>query len=159
MEDLKNNEKTIKQTNNRPEKQMDEQLSAGHLNQIHELLQNNNASKLQKPKGLLRLRDNKTEHLVAPEKIIRIDVIGDLITVELSNKDKIFVTSNLKCFEHKLYKMGFVRINRQTLVNLFYVSSIKMRKGLRFLIVDGEELAITRRRWAHVKEVLGAIQL
>lgn len=96
---------------------------------------------------------------MAPEKIIRIDVIGDLITVELSNKDKIFVTSNLKCFEHKLYKMGFVRINRQTLVNLFYVSSIKMRKGLRFLIVDGEELAITRRRWAHVKEVLGAIQL
>ncbi|MDA3942482.1 MAG: LytTR family DNA-binding domain-containing protein [Bacteroidetes bacterium] len=108
---------------------------------------------------LLSLRDSNTEHLVSPEKIIRIDVIEGLITVELSTSEKIFLTGNLKCFEEKLSQLGFVRINRQTLVNLLYVGSIKVRKGNHYLVLQTYELPVTRRRWSHVKQALAARKL
>ena len=68
-----------------------------------------------------------------------------LTTIYLIDGRNVSVTKLLKKFEEELKDFGFVRANRNVLVNLIHVDCIHIGKGERKLFVNGVSINISRR--------------
>jgi len=51
------------------------------------------------------------------ENIVYIQCHGDLATIFLNDGEKVYEIKTLKAFEEGLCSMGFMRINRNTIIN------------------------------------------
>lgn len=60
----------------------------------------------------------------------------------------------LTTLEEQWRDTGFVRIHRSHLVSLSYVSEVRMDSGRCTVVVDGEELAVSRRHTKALRDVL-----
>ncbi len=65
--------------------------------------------------------------------------------IHLVDGSVISVAKLLKKFEEELNEFGFVRANRNVLVNLVHIDSIQLGKSQRKLIVNGISINISRR--------------
>ncbi len=74
-----------------------------------------------------------------------LDCDGYITNIHLVDGSVISVAKLLKKFEEELNEFGFIRANRNVLVNLFHVDCIHIGKGQRKLIVNGVSINISRR--------------
>jgi len=85
------------------------------------------------------------------ENIIYFECDQYLSTIHLLNtiKTETFC-KQLKNIEEELAKYGFLRVNRNILVNMKYVNNINRHK--RYLIMEsGIELKVSRSKWHNVR--------
>jgi two-component system LytT family response regulator len=83
---------------------------------------------------------------VALENIIRIEADSNYSVFHLADKEKITVSKVLKEYEELLPEQQFVRIHKSSIVNLDYVTEYNSKNGLEVLLVDGQKIAVSRRR-------------
>ena len=88
------------------------------------------------------------------DSIIYIQCHGGLSTVFLNDKSQIAEIKTLKEFEVTLFNMGFIRINRNTLINVKYINKITMHHGKRTIYLGEIMLTVSKRRLPFLKEQL-----
>jgi two-component system LytT family response regulator len=109
------------------------------LNNLKQDLDRKNLKKLSLPNG-------QGYTLVALENIIRIEADSNYSVFHLADKEKITVSKVLKEYEELLPEQQFVRIHKSSIVNLDYVTEYNSKNGLEVLLVDGQKIAVSRRR-------------
>ena len=80
------------------------------------------------------------------ESIMYIQCHEGLATIFLNDENTVKEIKTLKAFEQKLYDMGFMRINRNTIVNGKYITKINTKQGKRMVCLGEIVLKVSRRR-------------
>lgn len=87
------------------------------------------------------------------ENIVYVKCDGYVSTVHLNNGDKPeFFEIILKEIEEVVNGFGFYRINRNTLVNLKYFKSFVAGQKRCFVLKNGIQMKISRRKWCVFKK-------
>ena len=69
---------------------------------------------------------------------------GGLTTIRLADSGEVSIVKNLTYFVHKLEDLGFVRVNRNVIVNCAHISSVNFRN--RELRLNNDEIIPVSRR-------------
>ncbi len=89
------------------------------------------------------------------ENIVYVECDGYVSTVHLNNGDKPeFFAILLKEIEKKVNGYGFCRINRNTIVNLRCFKNFVAGQKRCFVVEDGTEMKVSRRRWCVFKKYM-----
>ena len=107
----------------------------------------------QSDKKLLLNESSKT-HFVALSDISHIICEGYLTFIYLLNESKITVSKPLKWFEEELSNLCFLRLNRNTLVNLIHARVFKFKPSPIIELNGGLTFPIARRRIKVAKQIL-----
>jgi DNA-binding LytR/AlgR family response regulator len=87
------------------------------------------------------------------DQIEKIFSKGGLTTIQFSKKNEVSIVKNLTYFEEELENLGFVRVNRNVIVNCAHISSINFRsKELR--LNNGEIISVSRRNLSKLRKAL-----
>ena len=94
---------------------------------------------------IIILREKTTTHFVELEHITHLTCDCYLTSVYSNDGEHIVIAKLLKDFENDLEKYGFIRINRNTIVNYFYIK-IYERGGNRMIHLRNNITVKTSRR-------------
>jgi len=83
---------------------------------------------------------------VAAEEIIRVQAISNYSRIYFANGKIATVVKVLHWFQDELPVDMFARVHRSHLVNRMYVSAIKGQRNKSLILLNGERIAISRRR-------------
>lgn len=119
------------------EKGPDRSESLGQL--THTLEDRTDIRKLSLPNG-------QGYTLIGVDEIIRIEADSNYSVFHLHNRDKITVSRILKEYEEILPDNQFVRIHKSSIVNLNYLKEYNSKNGLEAVLINGEKIAVSRRR-------------
>ena len=72
----------------------------------------------------------------------------------LNDKSTVKEIKSLKAFEEDLCNMGFIRINKNTMVNRRYITKISTNQGKGMVYLGEVVLKVSRRRLRVLKEQL-----
>ena len=78
-------------------------------------------------------------------------------TFYFADKRNIVITKLLKDVEQILIKNNFLRINKNSLVNLNYIKSYCLGKEAKVILTNNVELTISRRKKVEFKENLHSL--
>jgi two-component system LytT family response regulator len=84
--------------------------------------------------------------VVDVDDIIHIEADSNYSIFHLKNAEKATVSKVLKDYEEILPEDRFVRIHKSSIVNLKYVKEYSNKTGLLLLLINGERIAVSRRR-------------
>jgi len=102
------------------------------------------------------IQRNRTSHFQINE-ISYISCNAEISTIHFNKKRKpIIVSKLLKLFEEELVIYGFIRINRNTLVNITSVQELMRDDSKQFLVLENEKMVISRRRFTKIRELLSS---
>lgn len=115
---------------------------------------------------LIRSQENKEEHRIAlatmketrfikTNEIVRCESSNNYCTFFLKNNEKLLVCKPIYEYEEILKKYGFIRCHQSHLINKKYVKSWIKEDGDRLLLLNGEEIPISRNKKDMVKNALG----
>lgn len=85
-------------------------------------------------------------NVVAAEEIIRVQALSNYSRIYFANGKIATVAKVLHWFQDELPVDMFARVHRSHLVNRMYVSAIKGQRNKSLLLLNGERIAISRRR-------------
>jgi two-component system LytT family response regulator len=88
---------------------------------------------------------------VPTSQIVRLEGSCNYTVIFLSNGKSVTVASTLSIYENKL-PYPFVRIHKSTIINLDYANI--NYNGTSFILEDGTEIPVARRRKSLVKRIL-----
>ena len=91
-------------------------------------------------------KDKNVSRLVDIEKITHLTCESYITTVHIINNEDITVSRLLKYFEIELAEYGFLRANRNTIVNAKNVSGFRNGSEGYIVLVNGEKIKISRRK-------------
>ena len=129
------------------------QMPFFHLVRVFDMEQGLRAAmrKLERLKNLLPEKISFTSSggklLVQRRDIVYLESQRHVVLLH-TRKDVSGITENLSQCEEKLKGMGFVRIHRSFLVNMYHIVSLEKES---VLLLSGERLYISRYRYAEVK--------
>jgi len=83
---------------------------------------------------------------VAAEEIIRVQAISNYSRIYFANGKIATVAKVLHWFQDELPVDMFATVHRSHLVNRMYVSAIKGQRNKSLILLNGERIAISRRR-------------
>jgi len=93
-------------------------------------------------------------HFIEMEDIYYLKCQGYVTTFYLKSKKSISVSKLLREFEMQLNDFKFLRVNRNTIVNLRNVLYIKTGADTILCLVNNEEVKVSSRRLKKIKEHL-----
>jgi len=88
------------------------------------------------------------------EAIIYIQCHEGLSTLFLHDSIEAYDIKTLAAFEEEFAGMGFMRINRNTLVNGKYITKINTHRGKRMVYLGEIALKVSKRRMSLLRKVL-----
>ena len=114
---------------------------------------------------LLKSQQNKEEHHIAlptikeirfikTNEIIRCESSNNYSTFFLQNNEKLLVSRPIYEYEEILKEYGFIRCHQSHLVNKKFVKSWIKVDGDRLLLLNGDEIPISRNKKDQVKDAL-----
>ncbi len=86
--------------------------------------------------------------------IIYLEGVNNYTAFHLLGKPKILVSKTLKEFEELLSESGFIRIHKSSMINIRHLKKVNMDDNISALMVDGTNLAVSRRRAADLVEIV-----
>jgi two-component system LytT family response regulator len=89
--------------------------------------------------------------LVSCSKLVRVEATSNYSRLFFSNGRILVVAKVLAWFEEKLAGHGFVRTHRSHLVNMYYISKIRIEKQGILVLKNREEIAIAKRKKQELK--------
>ena len=95
--------------------------------------------------------------IIDTEEIIYCQGESSYTTIYFSFEKNIVITTLLKNFENTLHNKGFFRINNNYLVNLSYVKEYSLGKEPKVVLLNNQELPISRRKKIEFKEKLQSV--
>ncbi len=95
--------------------------------------------------AILKGRDGDSSFMVNIDDIYYFDYV-DGNTFAYLKRDVYMVDKSLKDLEYDLMNLGFVRINKSQIVNIYFIDNIKSTIGMRViaLLKNGEQIIINR---------------
>jgi DNA-binding LytR/AlgR family response regulator len=101
------------------------------------------------------LRENKKTLQVDIKIISYIECDSYISTIHFVNEEKPVITGKLlKLFEIELSELGFVRANRNTLVNVKHIESIENCNNRILTLVTKEQIPISCRQLSKIKMIM-----
>ena len=91
--------------------------------------------------------------LLSPADIIRVEGNNNYSHFYFTNRPRLIVSKTLKDFEELLQPHGFYRLHQSHLVNLQYISSVKIGEDI-VLMEQGHQVEISRRKKAAFMQLL-----
>jgi two-component system LytT family response regulator len=91
---------------------------------------------------------------ISLEDIMFIQCDGELSTIFLNDQSKVDEIKTLKEFEDDLSDKGFIRINRNTIINGKYITMVNTNYSKRVVYLGKIELSISKRRLILFKQYL-----
>ena len=88
------------------------------------------------------------------ESIMYIQSEGGLATIFLNDESSVEEIKTLKEFEKDLFDAGFVRINRNTIINCRYITNVDTNYAKRVVYLGKIALKISKRHLIGVKKQL-----
>ncbi|MCL2289433.1 MAG: LytTR family transcriptional regulator DNA-binding domain-containing protein [Bacteroidetes bacterium] len=88
------------------------------------------------------------------KNIMYIQCHGGLATLFLHDESKVEDIKSLKAFEEDLCEMGFIRISRNTIVNVKYITKIDTNRDKKIVYLKEIMLEASRRRLAFLRKCL-----
>ena len=89
------------------------------------------------------------------QKISYIQCNSNISTIYFADKAKLVITAKLlKQFEAELSELGFVRANRNTLVNAKYIEKVENYNNKILTLVTNEKITISCRRLSKIRKIL-----
>lgn len=107
----------------------------------------------QKRKKII-LKEKSINHIVEMNRITHLVCDCYLTTIFIESGTQIIVSKLLKEFEQELTSFGFVRVNRNTMINTMHVINYRKGKNRIVHLSDNTLINISRRGMIHLKEVL-----
>jgi two-component system, LytTR family, response regulator len=104
----------------------------------------------------IALAGMKETRFVKPCEIIRCESSNNYCTFILQNSERIMVCRPIYEYTEILEDYGFIRCHQSHLVNKQYIKSWVKEDGDRLLLINGEEIPISRNKKDKVKNALGA---
>lgn len=101
----------------------------------------------------LKVSERYKTSFVTASEISVIGCSGRVLTIQPLNKQAIHTTATLTHYAEKLTNCGFFQINRNMLINLKYVRELR-GGNKRHVVVNGEEISVSRRIWQALVLVL-----
>ncbi len=99
------------------------------------------------PAGVkIALAEKGKTHWVDITTITHVTCNGYLSTVHLTNSEKITLSRLLKQFEAEFTHLGFIRVNRNTLVNQHHVKQYAGGTKRQLLLTTGHCIEVSRRK-------------
>lgn len=105
----------------------------------------------------LYVRNSNTIKKIDSDEVVYIQCDSSISDIHFRDGSIFTCTKHLNIFEDVLNKYGFIRINRQVLVNLKYVDEIKINDRRKHILIlcNGTGFSISYRRWPTIKSQLG----
>ncbi|MDD2412679.1 MAG: LytTR family DNA-binding domain-containing protein [Bacteroidales bacterium] len=102
------------------------------------------------------IKDSFKTHQVTIENITHITCDGYVCACFLKGENKPLITCKLlKFYEIELTELGFIRANRNTLVNLKHIKCIEIHDSRILTLLNGQKIQISCRKIAKIKKILG----
>jgi two-component system, LytTR family, response regulator len=86
------------------------------------------------------------KYRISPQHIIRVEAIDNYSKIYFSNSRPILISKVLKWFEEELPVDMFARVHRSHLINKSHVVSSEGKYPKKMLLVNGDEIVVSRRR-------------
>ena len=102
----------------------------------------------------LILNEKTKTHFIDLKEIFYLKCDGYITTFHLADGKKIVISKLMKIFEAELSSVCFLRINRNTIVNLGYTKQISLKPTPHLKLINGSSFSISRRRIKMAKESL-----
>lgn len=108
------------------------------------------------PKGLkIVLKTKSVSHVLLMEEVTHLICDCYLTTVYTTSGQKIVISKLLKEFEEELSCFGFVRVNRNAMVNTQHVACYENGRKRAVVLSNKVSIDISRRGLARLKEAFG----
>ena len=104
----------------------------------------------------ISLNTNKGIEFFLIQEIVRLEASGNYCTVFLTSGRKIVTSKTLKYFEQVLQDFGFVRINRQDLVQQTQIKSMSKGRYPNLHLYNNEILKVSDRKRKELRSLLQA---
>ncbi len=86
-------------------------------------------------------------------EIEKIFAKGGLTTIQLSDTNEVSIVKSLTYFENELEDFGFVRINRNVIINCAHISNINFRSR-ELKLYNGEKITVSRRNLSKLRKAI-----
>ena len=94
----------------------------------------------------ITLTDTQGYNIVDIDDIVYLEGADNYTAFHLRKKQKVVVSKTLKEYEDLLSDVGFLRIHKSSIINLFHLKNINREHGFDVVMSDGQTLAVSRRR-------------
>ncbi|MBN1990561.1 MAG: LytTR family transcriptional regulator [Bacteroidales bacterium] len=94
---------------------------------------------------IMVIREKRVTRFITLNNIVYISSCSYLSVVHTTSGEEIIVSKILKAFEHSLDGLGFIRISRSIMVNLFYVDRYEAGKRSMLVMSNGMLFSVTRK--------------
>jgi len=102
----------------------------------------------------ITIKANGTIHHVFVSDMIYLEYLDKEISLYLNNQEQILkLKFPLNEIEKKLNGDGFIRIDRNKIVNLKYFDKIDAQEKRCFILKNGKKMNVSRRKWCNIKEI------
>jgi two-component system, LytTR family, response regulator len=101
------------------------------------------------------LKEKNINHFIRMDTITHLMCDCYLTTVYTENGCNYVIAKLLKEFELELSSYGFVRVNRNTIINILHIVRYKNLGNRTVLLTNGVLIDISRRGMARLKEAIG----
>ncbi len=126
---------------NKAEQHFHNQLYAESYSHLLQNLKNPNQPN---PKIALPTQDGLI--FLTVDQIVRCEADGNYTKIVYSESKQILASRKLKEFENMLESYNFFRVHHSHLINLSYLQAYKKGEGGTAVMLDGSEIAISRRK-------------
>lgn len=100
----------------------------------------------------LKIRSQSGSYLLHFQDIIKVESSSNYSKIFCySRKHPILIAKLLGDLERELPNAQFIRSNRSSLINVFYIQKIELKPKAQLVLSTGEVLQISRRRMNNVK--------
>jgi two-component system, LytTR family, response regulator len=120
------------------------------------LMQNLHSDENTRTKKIV-LSTSEGYHVVNPDDIIRCQSDSYYTNFHFIDSKRIMVSKTLKEFDEMLSEFGFVRCHKSHLVNVKHVKSFLRADGGYIIMVDGEQIPVSRRKRDYIVEILSSL--
>ncbi len=94
----------------------------------------------------ITLPDAHDYKIVDLEDVLYLEGDDNYTSFYLNKHKKVIVSKTLKEYEDLLSDLGFFRIHKSSIINLFHLKNINRENGMNVVMSDGRTLAVSRRR-------------
>jgi DNA-binding LytR/AlgR family response regulator len=129
------------------EKELHKQTMEKEIIKSHIFLQNDQK---------IVLKEKSINHFITMDSVTHLICDCYLTTVHTSAGSKYVISRLLKDFETDLGEYGFVRVNRNTIVNTLHVVSYGNGGNRMVSLSNNITISISRRGMARLKEAIGS---
>lgn len=95
--------------------------------------------------SIMVIREKRVTRFITLSSIVYISSRSYLSVLHTTSGEEIIVSKILKVFEHSLDGLGFIRISRSIMVNLFYVDRYEAGKLSMLVMNNGMLFSVTRK--------------